>query len=90
MKLGGQVAKFNLKLLERELVINFKADFACINHLLWKNSQAFCLVLHYLIACNPSDFITLLFKKKKEIVCITSCKDALPTKSCFCSEQDLL
>lgn len=24
------------------------------------------------------------------MVCITSCKDALPTKSCFCSEQDLL
>lgn len=42
MKLGGQVGKFNLsEIIRNGIGYDFKADFACINHFLWKNSQAF-------------------------------------------------
>lgn len=52
-------------------------------------SEKGVVIILRLNCCHPSGFTTVLFKKN-DMVCITSCKDALPTKSCFCSEQDLL
>lgn len=67
---------------------NFVANFTRLSLFV---DVPFSLLLHYLIGCYPSGFTTVpFFCLYLFFFVITSCKDVLPTKSCFCSKKNLL